>query len=57
MIMKHGLAPPFPPMRVLEVYWSWALGLVCEVVSLVHYFPSEHCVTEFNFIEFVHWIA
>ena len=24
-------APPFPPMRVLEVQWSPALGLVCEV--------------------------
>jgi len=21
----------FPPMRVLEVQWSWALSLVCEV--------------------------
>ena len=26
-----GLAPPFPPMRVLELYGSRALGLVCEV--------------------------
>jgi hypothetical protein len=26
-----GPAPPFPPMRVLEVKWSWALSLVCEV--------------------------
>ena len=26
-----GPALPFPPMRVLEVYWSWALSLVCEV--------------------------
>jgi hypothetical protein len=24
-------APPFPPIRVLEVYWSRALSLVCEV--------------------------
>ena len=23
-----GLSPPFPPMRVLEVYWSRALSLV-----------------------------
>ena len=22
---------PFPPMRVLEVHWSWALSLMCEV--------------------------
>ena len=22
---------PFPAMRVLEVHWSWALGLMCEV--------------------------
>ena len=28
---KLGLAPPFPPMRVLEVQWSWAFSLVCEV--------------------------
>ena len=26
-----GPAPPFPPMRVLEVWWSWALSRVCEV--------------------------
>jgi hypothetical protein len=26
-----GPAPPFPPMRVLEVKWSRALSLVCEV--------------------------
>ena len=26
-----GPAPPFPPIRVLEVVWSWALSLVCEV--------------------------
>ena len=26
-----GPAPPFPQMRVLEVWWSWALSLVCEV--------------------------
>ena len=26
-----GLAPPFPPMRVLEVKWSRALSHVCEV--------------------------
>ena len=28
-----GLAPPFPPMGVLEVWWSRALSLVCEVVK------------------------
>ena len=28
---KLGPAPPFPPMRVHKVYWSWALSLVCEV--------------------------
>ena len=27
---KLRLAPPFPPMRVLEVQWSRALSLVCE---------------------------
>ena len=26
-----GPAPPFPPMRVLEFWWSWALSLVFEV--------------------------
>ena len=26
-----GPAPPFPPMRVLEVQWSRALSLACEV--------------------------
>jgi len=26
-----GPAPPFPPMRVLDVEWSRALSLVCEV--------------------------
>ena len=26
-----GLAPPLPPMRVVEVQWSWTLSLVCEV--------------------------
>ena len=26
-----GPAPPFPPMRVLEVKWSQALSLMCEV--------------------------
>ena len=28
-------APPFPPMRVLEVNWSWALSLVCDVALSV----------------------
>ena len=31
MWSELGLAPPFPPMRVLEVQWSHALGLMCEV--------------------------
>ena len=26
-----GPAPPFPPIRVLEVQWSWAFSLTCEV--------------------------
>ena len=29
-----GPAPPFPPMRVLKVEWSWALSLVCEVALM-----------------------
>ena len=36
-----GLAPPFPPMRVLEVQWSHALSLVCEVALSV---TSRHLV-------------
>ena len=28
-----GPAPPFPPTRVLEVFWSRALSLVCKVVQ------------------------
>ena len=30
-------APPCPPMRVLEVQWSRALSLVCEVAISVAY--------------------
>jgi hypothetical protein len=30
-----GLAPPFPPMRLLEVNWSRVLSLVCEVALTV----------------------
>ena len=32
---KLGLAPPFPPMIMLEVQWSQARCLVCEVVLRV----------------------
>ena len=35
---KLGLAPPFPPMRVLEVQWSWALSPVCEVAFTNNFF-------------------
>ena len=31
MWSEFGLAPPFPPVRVLDVSWSRALSLVCEV--------------------------
>ena len=31
-----GPAPSFPPMRVLEVKWSWDLSLVCEVALKQH---------------------
>jgi len=34
---EFGLAPPFPPMRVLEVYWSRALNLVCEMALSCHF--------------------
>ena len=39
-----GPALPFPPMRVLELWWSWALSLMCEVALSVTpmyltYFP------------------
>jgi uncharacterized protein Usg len=30
------LAPRFPPMRVLKLYWSRALSLVCEVAFVAH---------------------
>jgi hypothetical protein len=30
-----GPAPPFPPMRALELIWSWALSLVCEVALTI----------------------
>jgi hypothetical protein len=33
---KLGPAPPFPPMRVLEVSWSLALDLVWEVALSLH---------------------
>ena len=29
-----GPAPSFPPMRVLEVYWSRALSLMCELALI-----------------------
>ena len=34
-----GPSPPFPPMRVLEVQWSRALNLQCEVAfsTTLHY--------------------
>ena len=31
MWSKLGLQPPFPPMKMLEVQWSRALGPLCEV--------------------------
>ena len=31
-----GPAPPSPPMRVLEVYWSRASNLVCEVALILY---------------------
>jgi hypothetical protein len=30
-VKELGPAQPFPPMRLLELYWSRALSLVCEV--------------------------
>ena len=42
-----GQAPPFPPMRVLEVQWSRALNLVCEVAlrsktkGILRYYRSK----------------
>ena len=38
-----GRAPPFPPMRVLEVpevYWSRALSLVCELALRICFMHS-----------------
>jgi hypothetical protein len=31
---KLAQAPPFPPMRMLEVKWTWALSLVREVALI-----------------------
>ena len=33
---KPGPAPPFPPMRVLEVQWSRVFNLVCDVALRYH---------------------
>ena len=33
-VKRTWTALSFPPMRVLEVYWSRALSLVCEVVLI-----------------------
>ena len=30
-----GRSPPFRPMRVLRLQWSWAAALVCEVALIV----------------------
>jgi hypothetical protein len=38
---KLGQAPPFPPMRVLEVQWSQALSLVCEMALSVRVLDSH----------------
>ena len=37
-----GPAPPVPPMRVLEVSWSWAPSLVCEVALSL---SGSKCIT------------
>ena len=42
-----GPAPPFPPMGVLEVYWSWALSLVCEVALSVGWSVGAMCCYNF----------
>ena len=37
--IELGLAMPFPPMRALAVWWSWALNLMCKV-ALRHVGPK-----------------
>ena len=34
--IELGLDAPLPPMRVVEVQWSRALSLVCEVALRLH---------------------
>ena len=36
VLSKFGPAQSFPPMIVLEMEWSWALSLVCEVALSFH---------------------
>ena len=48
-----GPAPPFPPMRVLEVLWSWALYLMCEVALLLTLFLCVGFTMEQ--ISWFHW--
>ena len=39
---KLGPGPPFPPMRVLEVHWLWALSLVAEVALRISFHVGRH---------------
>jgi hypothetical protein len=41
-----GPAPPFPPMRVLEVYWLHALSLMCGVA--LNSWSSLYLIVLFN---------
>ena len=47
-----GLAPPLPPTRVLEVQWSRALSLVCEVTLRTK--PWNHGTPNHQSIIFYH---
>ena len=40
-VKQTWTAPPFPSMRVLEVRWSWALSLVCEMARNVRVTDSH----------------
>ena len=49
-----GPAPPFPPMRVLEVQWSRALSLVCEVALGALFWVQSRWATCVDLI-FIWW--
>ena len=54
---KLGPAPPFPPMRVLELQWPWALSLVYEVAVSVRWGANillQHILNTLQFSKYMH---